>query len=259
MIPGFSLRKWYLDCVTEDGTVWIGYHVRFRGWPFRFDYVAFHLDGGTRETTSLRSLPIPDVRDGAVSWSVPQLGIDALFCSSYQPVRRLLLGTRSGSLEWNCAAPVMTGVVRLPGREFCGLGYAECLEMTIEPWKLPIDELRWGRFCGTGESVVWIDWKGDHPLHLVVRGGELTGTGEISGSRIRLEGDDSLLIDEKRTLRRARLEESLRALGPARWLVPARFRQAVEEKRLGRGRLTSPRGTIDSGWVVHELVTFHRS
>lgn len=51
--------------------------------------------------------------------------------------------------------------MRLPnGEEFVGTGYAERLDMTLAPWALPFEELRWGRFIGPSRSAVWIYWRG---------------------------------------------------------------------------------------------------
>ena len=44
--------------------------------------------------------------------------------------------------------------------EFNGLGYAECLTVTVPPWQLPIRQLRWGRFVAPDRSLAWIDWQG---------------------------------------------------------------------------------------------------
>ena len=46
-----------------------------------------------------------------------------------------------------------------------GTGYAERILITIPPWRLPIRELRWGRWIGeaASRSVVWIDWRGESP------------------------------------------------------------------------------------------------
>ena len=48
-----------------------------------------------------------------------------------------------------------------------GTGYAERLELSIRPWRLPIRELRWGRFVSEGASMAWIDWQGADPTEVI--------------------------------------------------------------------------------------------
>jgi hypothetical protein len=47
------------------------------------------------------------------------------------------------------------------------LNYAEKLEMSVKPWKLPLAELRWGRFLSETDTIVWIDWQGEMPVNWV--------------------------------------------------------------------------------------------
>ena len=66
--------------------------------------------------------------------------------ASAPPIHRRLFESADGIVDWTCEMPR----ARTRIGEVCGDGYAEVLHMTVPPWKLPIDELRWGRFHGQG-------------------------------------------------------------------------------------------------------------
>src|SRR5262249_7828194 len=130
---------------------------------------------------------------------------------------RLVLMTDGGSLTWRNAMRrptclwtdgrrhvtwdpfVLNGVVE--GAKH-GRGYAEKLVMTVAPWRLGIDRLWWGRFCGDCHSLVWIVWEGRHPLRLSLLDGKhlrLDAVGEDgvrAGETVRLRlGERRLVID----------------------------------------------------------------
>src|SRR5262249_23596550 len=89
-----------------------------------------------------------------------------------QPVRRTLLASDKGNIDWHCLLPRARGRVVLAGSVVVeGLGYVERLEMTLRPWDLPIRELRWGRFLSEDTGVVWIEWRGQQPLQLLTLNG----------------------------------------------------------------------------------------
>jgi hypothetical protein len=233
-----KIRKWYLDCVADDGTTWIGY----RGWV-EFASLRFHFASSmlNAETVSVpRRVPEPETHANIVRWDAPELGIHLEMTSRLPSSRHHL----HAAVTWNCVAPAADVTLRLPDRTLRGRGYAEVLDMSIAPWDLPIRELRWGRAIGERTSLVWIQWSGSQPLRLVLRDGVLQPA-----------EDQRLTVSESVVLRDNRLGE---ALAPLRlvWLLPRRFTRAREQKWRGRGTLQSSDGSIDHGWVIHELVTF---
>ena len=169
----FELRKRYLDCVDADGNAAIAYWARLRWRYINLYYRTVSINGVERRCT-----------EG--SW-LQSVSIEA----RTPPIRRRLFESADGIVDWSCEMPrakARIGEVR-------GDGYAELLRMTIPPWKLPIDELRWGRFIGGETSVVWIEWRGPLPQKLVFVDGaatdavvcddrvELTNVGRASARR----------------------------------------------------------------------------
>lgn len=258
MAGAFLLRKWYLDCVTDRGDTWIGYHAELRRGLLRLNYAASILNGVATDRVQIAGTRAPEASGDSIDWPAPRLGVSASFRRLHAPFSRLIFEDRSGAVWWNCVAPLMEGTVRLRHEVLGGRGYAECLEMTIAPWELPIDELRWGRFCGLSESLTWIEWRDRHPLQLVVRNGKDAAASEISDSGVHLEDGTTLEMDSRRVIRSGSLEESVRIPTLFRRLVPRPIWGVREEKRLSEGRLTRPDSTMDRGWVIDELVIFAR-
>src|SRR5690349_14531067 len=85
LTSGFRLEKWYLDCVTARGDVWVGYAAMLRWHRLRLRYASLlRLGEGEREPESratLRGGRGPAVADGAITWSCPPLAVEG----SWQP------------------------------------------------------------------------------------------------------------------------------------------------------------------------------
>lgn len=127
--------------------------------------------------------------------------------------------------------------------------------MTLAPWRLPIDTLRWGRFLSDERSVVWIDWERETGTKtwIFVDGNEARGARvseeEISfeGGRLRLPAASRLLIREGRVSHLLRNLPLPRALSsPALPIHETKWRT--------RGMLESPGAPPTEGWAIHEIV-----
>lgn len=99
-------------------------------------------------------------------------------------------------LIWNCHHPKANFEVRCEEFFFSGLGYAETLELNFAPWKLPISELKWGRFLSENNTIVWIEWLGKKPLKKVYWNGKLQENAEITELGITFENQEAKLIFE---------------------------------------------------------------
>jgi hypothetical protein len=77
------------------------------------------------------------------------------------------------AVRWECLLPVaqVTGLPTASAAARKSIehwGYGERLTLTMEPWHIPADEVRWGRIAHPTLSVVWIDWRGARPLTAVL-------------------------------------------------------------------------------------------
>ena len=161
-------------------------------------------------------------------------------------------------MDWNCLLPTARVCLDFSdGRRLEGQGYAEVLEMTIPPWRLPIRELRWGRFLADDgrASAVWIDWRGPRALSFAALNGAPCDAAEISETRVVL-GDPHATVDmtDPRVLRDGPLARTALGRIPVlRKRLPVRILETRETKWLSRGALERE-GVRRAGWAVHEVV-----
>ncbi|RPJ73483.1 MAG: hypothetical protein EHM24_07870 [Acidobacteria bacterium] len=161
-------------------------------------------------------------------------------------------------MSWRCEAPAARMLVHL-GREVAieGAGYAERLELRLPPWRLPIDELRWGRWISDEgcRSVVWIDWRGAEPQTLVytdaVRAREAAaGDNEVAA------GGRRLTFADRRVLHQRTLGDLLGSLAPLLPALPRRWLALEDRKWLSRAVLDGPSERPAEGWAIHERIVF---
>ena len=160
-----------------------------------------------------------------------------------------------GAIKWHCLHPRSRATVNLGyGKILQGLGYLERLDMTLAPWKLPIEELRWGRFLSHSDSLVWIDWKGSHSCRIVLQKGILGRATTIDEGEIALNGNIGLRLAGGDVLRKGALGETALAIIPGlKRLFPSKILNVRECKWRSRAELR--RGdSSSSGWAIHEVV-----
>ena len=138
-MPKFELSKWYIDCVSDTGDVFIAYLAELRWGGIRLPYASVLLaaaGGATRVLSTARSSPTPDLADGTLSWSCPSLGIAWRSTSLAAPVGSTVFESAEGRVEWRCHQPRARSELTMEGRSIRGFGYAEHLRLTIEPWRI---------------------------------------------------------------------------------------------------------------------------
>jgi hypothetical protein len=228
------MRKWYIDSVAPDGRVRIDYRGDIRWRALHIPFVStLTFDGSRAKTTKA-------FRRSAA------LTLDSSF-------ERELYRDDDGYVLWRCLIPRGEA------------SYAEFLEMTIPPWRLPIDTLRWGRIVTAKTSLVWIEWSGARPMMLALRDGCEADVIRISDDEVQLGDGTRLAITDRTTLRDDPLSTTL---GAMRFLLPRKLTAFHETKWRSRGTIfngdeapdkapdEAPDETIDEGWVIHERVRF---
>jgi len=250
----FSLRKWYLDCVGDSGDLCIVYRAELRiagAQVSTASLLRFDDQGGLRSRWTMRPGAEPAGED-VLSWEAPALQLSARFERRDAASAATLLEGPDGNVRWTCTHPRAAVEMRLAGEVLRGSGYAELLELTIPPWKLPIDELRWGRLLTASHGVVWIDWRGSHPQRLVVVDGRPV-TGVVEDRALRGGGAEAVLHDP-RVLRSGRIGETVLSAVPGlERLIPGRILGLEETKWRSRGTLQMG-SCKEEGWAIHELV-----
>jgi hypothetical protein len=269
-VSGFHLDKWYIDGVDAESRTIIGYWAALSWGALSLSWqslVAYpHAQPAQRRWTALRGRA-PHQQHGELSWDalggratvhvVPAApAIHARLWDAGSDAGSSSDADRSaGTVDWLCVAPVGAVSAKVRGLpDFTGIGYAERLSMSVPPWRLPIGQLRWGRWCDVaGEhSLVWIDWAGPPArrwVHLDGRRVEAhVGDGEVRGDGFTLTLSDPVLLEDRAFAEVARHVPGLMQL------LPSSMREMRETKWLSHGRLQLDRERAMTGTCVHELV-----
>lgn len=267
-----QLEKWYLDLTTPAGEVFIGYWARLRACRMSITWSRWSLSDAGREPTFKTSLsaenppaeaqsPLLETEGKQISWKHAALGIEGEWLSRFPFYQKELLEQQHGSVQWHCHCPAGEARLRVGERGLAGVGYAESLSVSLPPWRLPIEELHWGRFIGADTSMVWIRWRGPRPLNLVLVNGRPFPVTHIDQDGVATQ-ECVLRLQKVRGLSEAHLGAALRSsIRPFRWIVPKSIFPANEQKWLSAGLLQGHNQhpvEPTPGWAIHEQVRFGR-
>jgi hypothetical protein len=246
--------KWYMDCVTDCGDAAILYcaDLHWRGVHLSYSSVLAVHKGLVESHSSMARYQLSS-GDGQILVEFPRLNVSGSWKADAAPFQRTVFANASGSVEWNCLQPRSLVNLNVGEREYAGLGYAECLTVTLPPWQLPMRQLRWGRFVSAEESLAWVDWQGDYSTSFAVHNGRECETLLVSDSEIAIAGG-TLRMEESFPLRAGRLGATVIPGAPALGkLLPRRLRNIEEQKWRSRGVWNAQEGS-SRGWVIHEVV-----
>jgi hypothetical protein len=259
----FTLSKWYADCAGEQGDAMILYsaELRWRGPAIHYTSLLTHRSGSLpRSRFSLRRQPTPVVLENSVEWRSRAWKAEGRWSEAAAGMSEVLFDSPAGSLRWNCIAPRASARLRIGEDEMQGWGYVEHLQLSMAPWRLPIQQLRWGRFISATDALVWIDWRGSYNRQVVYYNGSPVSAREISDSKIVLadggaHGGAVLSLETEATLREGLLGTTALAVLPnLDRLFPARILKVREQKWLSRGVLRRPGRPDSTGMAIHEVV-----
>jgi hypothetical protein len=248
----FHLRKWYFDCVSPKGDAAIIYLARL-GWRSAvLDYSSLLLchDGQVTTRTSMRRFKAFEDTSPEFDLALPSLRITASFRAQQPALSRTIYD----GVHWTGLQPKSEASVIIDGLTLCGLGYVERLDLTVRPWRLPLNELHWGRFLSPDDALVWIDWRGSHEATVVIHNGRDIHADQICAEQLRFAPDSTLALDRRHTLRSGQLDDTVLPAAPvlARFF-PRNLFGIRETKWCSRGTLTTP-DHASTGWAIHEIV-----
>lgn len=254
-MPPFRLSKWYLDCVTDAGNTSIAYVGDLDWGPIHFYFSSLlHSTGSeVKQQNSLRKPALPAISGDELSWGSTRFDFSAAWHSLSIELCQTIFKNAEGCVVWRCLMPL----ARVRTGNDSGLGYVECLTMTIAPWKIPIKNLRWGRFCSYSDWIVWIDWRGEFSKCIVYLNGERVPCATIEDGQITFENESRLALDRSLTLRKGTLgSNALSSIPGVSKTFPARLLQVSECKWRSRARLERPGRAPVEGWAIHEIVSW---
>jgi hypothetical protein len=265
--PGgsFHLDKWFLDFVGTNGTAMIFYAARLTwyGWSASYtSWLRYDPGSGVGLKSRFRNVQIPQIKDSTITWNDEKFGISGTWESSAKMVRARIFDSGEGFLDWNCFQPASKVQLRMNGNRLEGSGYAEQLILTALPWKIPMDELRWGRFGSDENNMVWIELKEKEKRQWLWLNGEKVENCIIEDRYIRLPEKDLVLnLDRGIVLESEKkifavVEKLIRYIPGFNKIMPLNFLMADEYKWLSKGQLQANNKTLSNGMAIHELVNF---
>jgi hypothetical protein len=254
------VEKWYLDCVTPEGAGMIGYAGRIRLGPVTvpcFEMLVWRAGGPVRQSHTMAGGRLPTATADEIVWRSNALKVDGHWWRRGPAIAPTVLHAEAaGEVEWACLCPAAQVAVTVDGEPYAGTGYAERLIMTLSPGRLPIRELRWGRFISVGQSCVWIQWRGAAERTWCFHNGQAVSAAMPDLLVLTWNGH-RLKLDPGTIIRSGRLADTaFKHAGPLRWLLPANVRQLRETKWCSRGVLTDAVGREHAGWAIHEVALF---
>lgn len=245
------LEKWYAD--RESGNeVEIDYLARLQLGPLIVSYSG-QVGRSRRSRVRIgRTGPeMPRVENGRLHWRSAQTGVPQAWGHAHQRPITLWQDGRN-SVVWNPV--VLNANTTGSDLDHSGRGYAEVLTLDIAPWRLGIDRLKWGRFCGERNSLVWIEWEGRIPRKIALLNGEDQVLSEANRAEIRTNGAILRIANLKEIIREPLGTGALKALGPLRMFATGKFLSGVETKWLATAELECDGKEVDHGSVVFEEV-----
>jgi hypothetical protein len=259
----FRLSKWYLDCATDKGDLFVGYAA-----SLSLGVIPLHLisrltmiDQDVEQvTTSSWSDRAPSDTETELTWSSRKLGVAGTWMRRLPATTRTLFEGDRGSVVWHCAQPLSQVTVVCSGKDVMrGLGYVERLDMNIGPSEIGLTTLYWGRFLAPDVSVVWVKWCGKESREIVLFNGEETPSAALAENRLSLGDCRIVQLSDAVPIRAGQLEDSvLGSLPFLRKMLPGWVGGISESKWRSRGTLERNGQVIAEGWAIHEEVSFNR-
>lgn len=260
--PSFELVKTYMDCVDASGNCFIVYWARLRIGIFMFRYVGYIFSDEKNnliEKSSLCKTLSPEINDNLTfknnplnisgTWGIAPHEYSSML---YQPQPYL-------HVFWNCHHPSSFTEIELNGKKFSGQGYAETLSFNIQPWLLPIDELRWGRALFEGAAVIWINWKGAYPLNKIYWNGKEYSDVCLGEDKITFNNNACCLkFSNISVIREGKLTKVLSKMPWMKLLFNARILNSVEVKYKAHSSFVFNNESPIEGWSIYEIVTWKK-
>jgi len=261
----FHLSKWFLDFVSESGDAMIFYSAKLKwhGWSASYtSWLQFNTLSGVTLKSRFRNVQIPQLKDDLITWKDARFGVSGKWKSLAGVIKARLFDSEEGYLDWTCFQPASKVQLKIRDKVLEGSGYAEQLILTIPPWKIPMDELLWGRFGSEGNTLVWIELREKERRKWLLLNGARIENCIIEDDHISLPGKDLFLkLDQGVKLESEKkifsvVEKLIRYIPGFSKVIPISFLMAEEVKWLSKGELQIQGKTITSGMAIHERVNF---
>lgn len=263
----FHLEKWYLDIVTENGSAMIFYaaKLKWKKWEVPYtSWLSYNKETGVTCKSKFHKVKLPKVINDNISWNDDKFNISGTWKPLSSPIKSQLFKSKEGELNWNCFQPRAKVAVKINDNEINGFGYIEQLTLNLIPWKLLMNELRWGRYISKGNYIVWIELiKESVKQQWLWFNGVKYENSIISDNLISIPKENISLILDKKVI----LEEEKKILKTVKLLlsylpsfnnpISNSFLNADEIKWLSKATLSKNGNFVEHGWAIQEYVNFN--
>jgi len=266
MIGNFHLSKWFLDFVGESGEVMIFYSAKliWRGLSVSYtSWLDYQAATGVQFKSGFRNVQVPQTNDEVITWNDPKFGVSGTWKSLATMIQTKLVDTEEGYLDWKCYQPASKVQLRINERVLEGRGYAEQLILTLPPWKIPMDELRWGRYGSDENNMVWIELREKEKKQWLWLNGEKIENCIIEDDCISMPDKELVLTLDRGVLLESEkkifsvVEKLIHYLPGFNKIMPLKFIMADEFKWFSKGQLQKNNKTLSEGTTIHELLNFN--
>lgn len=261
----FYLEKWFLDMVTDKGEAMIFYAARLCWRSITVPYKSmlwYSPEKGAGQKTKFYNAHFPSIKDNLIYWQDAAFKVTGVWQANASSVNACLFQSEEGGLQWNCFQPSSIVMLNSKSNPLKGMGYAEKLVLTVEPWKIPMQQLRWGRYVSVTDHLVWIELKDNTTKQWIWHNGERITTAIINdneiilpSSKIHLKLIDKTIIESENKI--SKVAKQLAKFVPGFCKsMPLHFLMAAGHKWRSKGVLSKGNIISGEGWVIHELVDF---
>jgi hypothetical protein len=263
--PNFHLNKWFLDFKGETGEVMIFYaaQLSWHGWSVSYcSWLNYDPIKGVNLKSGFRKVQFPQVNDNLVTWSDLKYDITGTWLALTGMIQSRIFNSSEGYLDWKCYQPASKVTLRIKDKILEGKGYAEQIISTVPPWKIPMDELRWGHFGADGHNLVWIELKenvqqqwlwlnGEKMEYCIIEDGLIS----IPGKDLILQLDRNVLLESEKKIYSV-VGKIVRFIPGFNKFIPHGFLMADEKKWFSLGQLQIQGKKLSNGFSIHEHVNF---
>lgn len=261
------MSKWFLDCITDDGDAFIFYSGKLTWMGFQVPYTShlmYKSDSGSDNKVWLRKTTPPKRSGDQIVWRDKRTHVEGLWFANAPPLRARLVDEENGYLDWDCWQPRSKVELNIGGNIYSGTGYAEELTMTIPPWFIGMNSLRWGHSATGEDCAVWIQIKGRQKKQWVWLNGNKCDRTEITDSALGFADEDKALslsrkvsLESENKILNTVVKLSSVVPGFSR-VIPYGFLMSEEKKWLSEAIMRSGNSAQKGkGWAIHELVNFN--
>jgi len=262
----FQLNKWFLDFVGNNGEAMIFYTAKLTWQGLVVPYTSwlcYEPSIGVSHKSRFRNIQTPEKTESLITWNDSKFDIEGTWKSLTNPLQARLFDSDEGYLDWKCFQPASKVQLRINNRIIEGKGYAEQLILTALPWKIPMDELRWGQYVSNENHIVWIELREEEKQQWLWLNGKKIETCiiieddhiSIPEKNVTLKLDKGVILESEKKIYSV-FEKLSHYIPGFNKVMPMNFLMADEFKWLSKGEFQTHGKTISSGSAIHEFVNF---